>query len=162
MIGYYFRTTEDNISKIQNGSLTVMDLIYTEKNTGYLLDIDTVWHAIHFTLTGTSDKGDENNIFSKLVLCINPVNGEDMGYGPAMLITANEVKHLSEALNLLNETELRMNFSIPAMQESDIYLCSIDVEDNDFFDYIWSSLIKIKNFFNQAASEQQCILFYIQ
>lgn len=92
---------------------------------------------------------------------MNAVNTEDMGYGPAMLITGNEVKLLSESLNSINEEAFRKKFIVSDMKKFDIYPGTDEINDN-FFDYVWGYLTKIKKFFKQAMSEQQCILFYIQ
>lgn len=159
MTCYYFRTDEDTIQKIREGN---MEIIYEEENRDNLLDIDKSWHAIHFTLTGQAYGSEEDDILSNLVLGGKPVNGEDMGYGPARLLTKEETTQLSEALKEWDKTAFREKFHMTDMLENDIYpLMSGEDDEEDFFTYVWACFDAVKEFFQQAAEAKQCVLTFI-
>lgn len=164
MIGNYFMTDKAMIDKIQNNQLSLADLIYNndaadEENH---LDIDKTWHAIHFTLTGELyNDGDNDALINKLIFANNPVNDEDMGYGPANLLTNEEVKMLADSISAVTEENFRSRFDVQEMLENDIYPV-IDGEDEaGFFQYVWSYFTEVQQFFQKAAQKDAWILFYI-
>ena len=158
MTCYYFRTDEDTIWKIREGN---MGIIYEEENKDNLLDIDKSWHAIHFTLTGCAYGGEEDDILSNLVFGGEPVNEEDMGYGPARLFTKEKTALLSEALKKWDKTAFCKNFNVADMLEHDIYPVMSGEDDVDFFTYVWACFDAVKEFFQKAAEEGQSVLTFI-
>jgi len=73
MVGIYLRTSDENITKLHNGTLSIANLVlddegeYIEDET--LMDIDKAWHMLHFVLTGqTSVDSSDDNPLSKVVL----------------------------------------------------------------------------------------------
>lgn len=158
MTCYYFRTDEDTIQKIREGN---MDIIYEEENKDNLLDIDKSWHAIHFTLTGCAYDGEEDDPLSYLVFGGEPVNEEDMGYGPARLFPKEKTAQLSEALKQWDKTAFRKKFNVADMFEHDIYPVMSGEDDADFFTYVWACFDAVKEFFQKAAEESQSVLTFI-
>lgn len=159
MIGYYFRTNEDTILKMQEGS--VGDVVFHEENRASLLDVDKAWHAIHFTLTGSAYGGEEGDILKELVLGGIPISEEDMGYGPARLISKEETAQIAAALKNWDETVFRDNFHIADMVANDIYPVMSDEEDEEFFQYVWEGFKEVRDFFEKAVEEGQCMLTFI-
>ena len=83
------------------------------------------------------------------------------GEPPAMLITADDVKKLSEAMDSLEEQKFREKFNISEMLENNIYPVMDDENEEEFFDYVWANLIELKKFIEEAANERQAVIFYI-
>ena len=158
MTCYYFRTGEDTVQKICEEG---MGLVYEEENKDNLLDIDKSWHAIHFTLTGCAYGGEEYDILSSLVFGGRPVNEEDMGYGPARLLTKEETAQISEALKKWDKTAFHENFNTADMLEHDIYPVMSGEDDEEIFTYVWACFDEVKEFFQKAAEEKQCVLTFI-
>ena len=159
MIGVYFKTSAENVAKIQQGQIMLSDLVYDEAQEENVLDIDKSWHAIYFTLTGTVWEGNDS-IWSRLMLT-EPVSDEDMGYGPATLSNQADVQALADALEKLSEEEFRKRFDVKEMFKNKVYPVMSDEDDEDFFTYVWACLTEMKQFFRKAASENACVLFYI-
>ena len=86
MIGYYLRADEDTVNKIREGDTGIL---FGEENDRNLACIDKAWHAIHYIVTGCVWDIPDDNILGHLVLGGEPINDEDMGYGPARLIPAD-------------------------------------------------------------------------
>lgn len=160
MIGCYIRISEENVLKLQQAEDNLQGLVFGDMDENNTISIDKAWHAIHFTLTGCPFGGEDDNIFSKLVMSGN-VFMEIDGEPPAMLITANDVKKLSEAMDSLEEQQFREKFNISEMLENNIYPVMDDENEEEFFDYVWANLIELKKFIEEAANERQAVIFYI-
>ncbi|NMS91372.1 YfbM family protein [Clostridioides difficile] len=160
MIGCYIRISEENVLKLQQAEDNLQGLVFGDMDEDNTISIDKAWHAIHFTLTGCPFGGEDDNIFSKLVMSGN-VFMEIDGEPPAMLITADDVKKLSEAMNSLEEQKFREKFNISEMLENNIYPVMDDENEEEFFDYVWANLIELKKFIEEAANERQAVIFYI-
>lgn len=160
MIGCYIRISEENVLKLQQAEDNLQGLFFGDMDEDNTISIDKAWHAIHFTLTGCPFGGEDDNIFSKLVMSGN-VFMEIDGEPPAMLITANDVKKLSEAMDSLEEQQFREKFNISEMLENNIYPVMDDENEEEFFDYVWANLIELKKFIEEAVNERQAVIFYI-
>lgn len=160
MIGCYIRISEENVLKLQQAEDNLQGLVFGDMDEDNTISIDKAWHAIHFTLTGCPFGGEDDNIFSKLVMSGN-VFMEIDGEPPAMLITADDVKKLSEAMDSLEEQKFREKFNISEMLENNIYPVMDDENEEEFFDYVWANLIELKKFIEEAANERQTVIFYI-
>ena len=164
MIGNYYMTDTETVEKIRKGELSAEDFIYNENDEideEKSLDIDKAWHAIHFTLTGEIDEGDDDSILSKTVLGGNCVNDEDIGYGPAMEITSDEVREINAALSSIPQEDFRAKFNVKEMIENDIYPVTDDEDEDEFFEYVWIHFEALKEFYSKASENGCCLLFYI-
>ncbi len=163
MTGNYFRTSKSNAMNVREGKYSLADLIYDDAQEGNIIDIDKAWHAIQFTLTGCPYGGDDDNIFSKLVLSGNVLTDDEkeLAEFSAMLISSDDVRKLSEALNKLTEEEFRNSFDIGDMLANDIYPITEDEEEDGFFEYVWACLSELKEFMVKASEENQVVIFYI-
>ena len=164
MIGNYFMTDEETILKIRQGDISVEGSIYDENDDvdeEKCLDIDKAWHAIHFTLTGHMANEDNDNILTKLTFSGNAVSNEDVGYGPAMEITANEVKEINAALKDISQADFRGKFNVKKMIENDIYPVREDEDEDEFFEYVWQHFECLKDFIAKASETGSCLLFFL-
>ena len=83
------------------------------------------------------------------------------GEFPVMLITANDVKKLSKAMNSLEEQAFRKRFNINEMLENNIYPVMNDESEDDFFEYVWANLIELKKFIQEASDDGLAVIFFI-
>ena len=160
MSGNYFRPSESTVDDIRRGAVALSDFIYDKSQKENIVDIDNAWHAIHFTLTGNAYGGEDDNIFSRLVLSGNTLIEGDEEYS-AMLISPEDVKALSAALLALKREDFRERFSMEEMLENEIYPVTEDDDEEDFFDYVWDAVEELKEFFEAAAQEGQAVIFYM-
>lgn len=159
MVCYYFQADDIMIHKLKKGASA--DFIFEPENEHNLCCIDKAWHAIHYTLTGKIWEFSKDDILSQLVMGGVPVNDEDTGYGPMRLLDKDIVSQLAEALEEWNETAFRKKFNLKDMAENDIYPIMAEVEDEQFFQYVWISLDALKKFFNDAVQKNQSIITFI-
>lgn len=118
------------------------------------LDIDKAWHGIHFLLTGevstaTPPLGDA-------VMGGTPV-GEDEGYGPARLLSAEQVKAVAEALKPLTREIVAARFDAEAMANAQVYP-SIWDEGEGALDYLMMHYDELRAFYLRAAKRGDAVL----
>lgn len=161
MIGNFFRADEKTVQKIQKGEVSLVDLIYNEEiDEDFILDIDKSWHAIHFTLSGKVWDSTDDPL-SKMILSGNLVNDEDLGYGPAMLITNGDIHDINIALKTVSEDWFRKKFSVSDMIANEVYPVMNDEDEEEFFDYVYSFFKETVTFFEKAEIQNQYILFFV-
>lgn len=164
MIGCYFRISEEDVKKAETGKLDLESLIYDEKNQSnedITLDIDKAWHAIYFTLTGSSGETDTEHSDWQDLMFGNHSIGDDLGYGPGTLIDASQVKTLSQKLNAVTKEAFREAFSLTDMLANQIYPCMDGEDEEEFFQYVWPNIPAMQAFFEKAAQAGDCIIFFI-
>lgn len=159
--GNYFRTSESTVADIQNGKHELTDFIYDRTQEDCILPVDRAWHAIQFALNGTAFGGDDDNIFSRLVLSGNKLREDDEDEFSAMLIEPGDVRDLSAALHGLSEEDFRERFHVDEMLENEIYPVTEEDDEEDFFEYVWDYVEEMKEFFEAAAAEGQAVVFYL-
>ncbi len=159
MIGYFFRTDDETLEKIRNGSTA--DVVFQKDMEDYLLDIDKTWHATHFILTGHKYESEEDNILNPLIFGETPINDDDLGYGPAMLVKKDTVAQIAAALDEWDKETFRGKFHIKDLIENEIYPVRNDEDEEEFFIYVWEYFVFLKEFYQQAAKEGQHILTFI-
>lgn len=163
MIGNFYRIDEETLHRIQRGEVLVGDILYPEdgEEDENALDIDKTWQIIHYILSGDKWDSDEDNILSKVILGGTPINEEDVGYGPALLVENTKTGIISKALDQITEEGFRKEFSLDDMLKEEIYPLVNGEGEDDLFRYAWAYFEEIKNFYREAARNNQCVLFYI-
>lgn len=169
MIGNFYMLEQHIVEDIQAGKLSLAeDILYNEEKEPDgedCLDIDKTWHAIHFILTGQAGKTEEatgeNTVLSKLIFSGNLLTDEDVGYGPAMLITQAEVKEIAKEIQGISRELLYKSFDLSTMLKNGVYPMINDEDEDGFFEYVWQYFEEIQRFFRVAAQENKCVIFYI-
>ena len=83
------------------------------------VDLDRAWHAIHFVLNGSRLGGEQPLNF--LVDTGTPVGEVDVGFGPARVLTSQQVKVLALALSAVDPEEVRGRVDLRQLGELAIY-----------------------------------------
>lgn len=151
MIGYYFAADDIMVRKLQEGASG--EFMFSEEHRDRLVSIDKAWHAIHYILTGEIWEIPEDNILANLVLGGEPVNDDDMGYGPARLLSKEMVSQLSNAMKDWDEAAFRAKFDKNVMVENEIYPMMEDEDEEIFFQYVWENFDALKQFFKETAEK---------
>lgn len=159
MIGYYFPADDDMVQSMKEGGSG--ELMFGEKHQDELFSIDKAWHAIHYVLTGEVWEVPEDNILAQLILGGEPVNDEDMGYGPARLISKETVSGLSVAMDEWDMEGFRAKFDIRDMAENEIYPVMSDEDEELFFQYVWENFDALKQFFRETTQKGLNILTFL-
>ncbi|MDE7342093.1 MAG: YfbM family protein [Lachnospiraceae bacterium] len=159
MIGYYFPADDDMVQSMKAGSAG--ELMFGEEHQDELVSIDKAWHAIHYVLTGEVWEVPEDNILAQLILGGEPVNDEDMGYGPARLIPKEIVSRLSTAMEEWDMEKFRARFDIKDMTKNEIYPVMSDEDEETFFEYVWENFDALKQFFKKTAEKGLNMLTFL-
>src|SRR5262245_61651019 len=72
---------------------------FLEENDGGM-DLDKAWHGIHFLLTGSAWDGEEPLCF--LVKGGEEIGDEDFGYGPARILSPNQIAAWADSLSAIS------------------------------------------------------------
>jgi len=118
----------------------------------YSLQIDTIWHALHFLITG-EEKEQGKLPIGKVIMGGTPI-GEEVGYGPARYLRPAEVSNVAEALNSISDEEL---------QQRDLTLLEelyghFSQEELPLLLEVFKDLVK---FYQEAADRGNAILIYM-
>src|SRR5262249_41106013 len=81
--------------------------------------LNRAWHAIHFALTGSRLGGDEPLNF--LVSEGTPVGDVDVGYGPARVLTSQQVRTIAHALESILPEDLAARVDPKRLDDERIY-----------------------------------------
>jgi hypothetical protein len=117
-------------------------------------DLDKAWHALHYLLTKSQWDGDPPLNF--LVSGGTPVGDVDVGYGPARVLSAEEVAVLHEVLKPVSRDYLRSRFDAKDMMEKQIYpeIWDRDAAEDDTVAYCLDYFDELKNFITSAADSK--------
>ena len=166
MIGEYRRITlgqlQDLQVAVQDNPEAVSEFLDPEESiddtSNPLLDIAKAWHGIDFLLYGN-----ENDVPSLLNVVMGGTEfGEDVGYGPARYLLPEQVKEASQILEGLDKADLRRKFDPAAFEAADIYPGGWTVgEPEAAFEWLWVRLSAVREFFREAAQNNDVMLMYL-
>lgn len=162
MIGNYLRLPEQDLDAILDAPESLSSAIYPDEESdewlSRRLDIDKSWHIIHFLLT--DDPWEGSYPLAGAVLGGEPVSEEDVGYGPARYLSKEEVRNVQRALGTITSEKLIERWNQERIDQSDIYPegWSNSAEDRE---YISSNYEDLRNFFSEAAENQQAIIIWL-
>ena len=124
-------------------------------------DLDKAWHGIHYMLTQTAWEGDEPLNF--LIGGGIAVGDVEVGYGPARIFSADEVKAISAALAPLNRDSLRARFNPQEMMKLEIYpsIWDRDPADDDTFGYCAEYFEYLKTFIEETRRRNMGLVVYL-
>ena len=89
-----------------------------EATAPFGMQMDKEWHGLHFLLTG--DAWSTRGPYGQVILGGKNI-GPDLGYGPARVLTAAQVKEIASKLRALSEDELKRRYDPEKMTEAQIY-----------------------------------------
>ena len=94
MVSFWVPVSVSEAQALVEGDLDPWDLLEDER----CIDVDKAWHGIHACLTGGIDEVD--TVLGQVVMGGTEF-GEDGGYGPPRLVSADQVRAASAALDEL-------------------------------------------------------------
>jgi hypothetical protein len=125
---------------------------------GEIFELEKSWHAMHFMLTDSVWEGDYPLSF----ICKGGEDlGEDLGYGPARLITADDVAILKSKLDKRSANDVRKAFSGSVFNANEIYPHGWDYDDQtekEMAEEYGQFFELMKDFVDNAASARHSIL----
>jgi hypothetical protein len=120
--------------------------------------LNKAWHAIHFTLTGSRLGGAEPLNF--LVSEGTPVGEVDVGFGPARVLTSEQVSRIAAALAPIEPDEVARRVDLRKFDQEVIY--PGNWQRNGFgVDYVLTSYREMRNLIERAAERGEGLVLYI-
>lgn len=120
------------------------------------LDLDKAWHGIHVLLTGNHGEVDSDDPLDLAILGGTPI-GEDVGFGPATLLTPGQVKAVAAALRQVPRQTMLARYDPEAFTAAQVYPAIWDEEDV-LDGYLVPYLEDLLAFYRQAAVRGHAVL----
>jgi len=179
MIGNYYRANVETVSRIKTGELSLNKLIYEDDNGNFkdnyweneqYLCIEKDWHIIHFVLSGQVWDSTDDPLSKVIpgfademgkIMSGSKLNDEDMGYGHAVYLMPMEVQDVSYALKNVAKEWFCERFFTADMVANDIYIGANITKNDEEFEFVYSAMPHIIEFYEKAAIENQCVIFFV-
>ena len=160
MIGYFLIVNAEQIDELVRDPTSAASFVEAavddqDELGADFLDIDKAWHGIHFLLTGSVWEGDPPlrwAVFAPTQL------GEDVGYGPARLLTADQVVEVRKALAPITGDHLKKKCNWTLMNDSEIYPQGWRAGDED---YIAENFAQLKKLYESAARRRMGVVQWV-
>jgi hypothetical protein len=120
-----------------------------------VLNLQKSFHTLHYLLTGSALPVDSP--LGRAILGGQEL-GPDLGYGPARLLTPDQVREIAESLTHVTEEDLARRFDLSAMMTAEIYAC----RDSGELELAQEYLPQVQLFYTEAASNDRAMLLYIK
>ncbi len=160
MIGNLLAIRSDQLAALIAEPDLVTSLLYPEdgeEQTNHL-EIDKAWHAIHYTLNGSTWEGEGP---LAMVILGGEEIGDDVGYGPARYLTPVQVKVVAEALAAVTPQVFSANFSPAALDAAEIYPQIWERNGGDGLEYVLHYYKQLSSFYQSAAERGDAALVYL-
>jgi hypothetical protein len=122
------------------------------------LVLDKAWHAIHYVLNGSRLGGDEPLNF--LASEGTPVGEVDVGYGPARVLSSQQVRQLAAALILIDPAERGRHVDLQRLDQESIYPGRWGRNGYDA-EYVVATYRQLREFVTRAAQQGNGLILYI-
>lgn len=123
------------------------------------ISLDKAWHGIHFLLTGTA--WDVKGPAGQAILGGQEF-GEDLGYGPARVLSVAQVEAIAEALAKITPENLSVRYNTDAMTKAGIYPTIIwNREGPEALVFLLDYYKPLVTFYRHAAEKGQLVVIAI-
>src|SRR5260370_22615877 len=107
------------------------------------VSLEKSWQGIHYVLTGAAEGGRPPLSWTVLGDKEIPDTGKLMGYGPAHVLTAQQVSSISKIISRFTKDKFLRKFDLKAMKAAQIYA----VRSAGDVEYLWTYFQKLKAFY---------------
>jgi len=153
MIGCFSAIDAQRLAAIQSEPSLIEDFLYPDDDLGepeHSIDVDKSWHGLHYLLTGHA--GEAHGPLAQAILGGESI-GEDLGMGPARILTPSQVKEIAAELGQLTDEDLRARYKPVEMTALQIYPELIWERDGeDSFAYLVANFEVMAAFYREAAA----------
>ena len=140
---------DKQVADLQAKPEVIADFINECVETGFGIDLDKEWHAVHYLLTGSATPTDGSLSF---VLGAWTEVGADNGYGPAWHAPNEAVTAFHLALGKLSDDQLRARYDAAAMVRDRVYIAdALAQEGEDARAAIIQDIDRLRTFAAQGA-----------
>ena len=160
MIANYQSTTDIELEKF----MCFDDVEEAQENENLeVCDIDKMWDALHFLLTGKSaGESIKDNLISEAIVGQFNISGEEI----EEFISGTKSDRVKEIAKALQELDFEIyidKFDMSAFHQNDIYPNIWEYEDeaDDIKDDLRASFERLKKFYEKMAAQESAVLVSI-
>jgi hypothetical protein len=124
-------------------------------NEENVLPLEKSWHVLHYLLSGSAEP--DNSSLGKAILGGKEI-GPDLGYGPARMLTPEEVTVVAAALSAESTSALTRRVNVEQAMAANLYACR---EPGDL-ELAQAYFEKAEEFYAESATQGAGMLFYIR
>ena|SRR5215510_9459594 len=121
-------------------------------------EMDKEWHGIHFLLTG--DPWSTAGPYGQVIFGGREI-GPDLGYGPARLLTARQVKDIAAKLQAVPAETLMARYDPKKLTKAEIYPEIWESEGFEALNWLMEGYRELVSFYARAAAEGKAIILAI-
>jgi hypothetical protein len=159
MIGNLRPASDSEIERLLANPAEITRFLYGAEADGReRVVLNKAWHAIHFALTGSRLGGEEPLNF--LVSEGTPVGEIDVGFGPARVLTSQQVRQLAAALALIEPAEVARRIDLGKFDQEVIYPGNWQ-RDGIGVDYVLTNYRDMRNLIGRLAERGDGLVLYI-
>lgn len=165
MIGNFMSVDSEKLAAIMNGKEDIIDLEENAENgaqEGYsIFDVDKAWAAIQYILCKDTNEG-ELPMGYVIPMGLENAIDCDLDFG-AFYLTAGQVQEVCDYLHTLSNRMIKQMYDVyfQSMVEDEVYPIVQDEDENEFYEYIHSHLLALREFYKEAAQKERAVIFYI-
>ena len=160
MIGNFLAIRPDQLAALIAEPELVESFLYPEdgvEQTSHL-EIDKAWHAIHYTLNGSTWEGEGP---LSLVVLGGEELGDDVGYGPARYLNPDQVRAVAGALSAFTSHIFSAEFNPVALDAAEIYPQIWERDGPEGLEYVLHYYNQLAAFYQAAAERGDAALVYL-
>jgi hypothetical protein len=160
MIGILLRIKQDQLQSFLQNSILLEKYIDSEEMQEHetKLDIHKYWDGINYLLTHIEKP---NPLLSRVIFSGQILDEEqDLGYGPAQYLTAEQVKEVNTQLNRLSDSDLTNAFNASDMNSTDVYLNPWEGNPEEI-EVLIKYINEIKAFYADANRSDEAVITYL-
>jgi hypothetical protein len=141
------------------------NLIHDEVEGLRVNNIDKSWEGLLFLLTGQGSAGLQAQPITHLGRALFSGRlidaAQDLGYGPAHYLEADEVAAVAKELNAIRVEDLEARFDPAEMMRQEIYPVIWDRVDDDLKGYLLDYFDELKMVYQTAAEKGDAMITFI-
>ena len=161
MCAVYQEVKEEDLKKLLESDDFFEDIEELEEKDGTdLCDIDKMWNALHFLLTGELYSS-KDNLLDELIFGSENINEESEEV--ARYIPKEKVIEISKKINEINFQDCLKNFDMNIFKENNIYPNIWDYidEKEEIMKELSEHFENLKNFYNKVAKNKNIVVVTI-
>jgi Domain of unknown function (DUF1877) len=159
MIGNLRPASDSEIERLLANPSEITRFLYgADADSRERVVLNKAWHAIHFALTGSRLGGEEPLNF--LVSEGTPVGEVDVGFGPARVLTSQQVSQIAAALASIEPDEVARRVDLSKFDQQVIYPGNWQ-RNGVGVDYVITNYRAMRNLIGRAAERGEGLVLYI-
>ena len=154
--------TPEELNTLVNEPDMVEEWLFDTEETPADAELGKSWHGIHFLLTGSEYEGEKPYCY---LLSESQEIGEDLGYGPARILTSEQANEFSACLENIDEADFKSRYDRHKqdMDKKDIYPGGWQSgNDSENFDFLFSNLTTLKEFLKKASDSKYGAVLWLE